>query len=148
MSFSIPSLEQPLLGNQPFPLRFLSPSEATLSLPWNNPGVWFPARDPQGKEKQGKGIARVASWLVGTTKTPSSWEPTSLLGNLARDGKGKPTFFMIFFCLPVSCLFYPKKTPSQRSARGKEEKEKKKVGWAMEDLNFRPHPYQGCALTN
>jgi hypothetical protein len=20
--------------------------------------------------------------------------------------------------------------------------------WAMEDLNFRPHPYQGCALTN
>ncbi len=22
------------------------------------------------------------------------------------------------------------------------------VGWAMEDLNFRPHPYQGCALTN
>jgi hypothetical protein len=21
-------------------------------------------------------------------------------------------------------------------------------GWAMEDLNFRPHPYQGCALTN
>ena len=22
------------------------------------------------------------------------------------------------------------------------------VGWAMLDLNQRPHPYQGCALTN
>ena len=22
------------------------------------------------------------------------------------------------------------------------------VWWVWEDLNFRPHPYQGCALTN
>ena len=23
-----------------------------------------------------------------------------------------------------------------------------KYWWVWEDLNFRPHPYQGCALTN
>ena len=23
-----------------------------------------------------------------------------------------------------------------------------KIWWVWEDLNFRPHPYQGCALTN
>ena len=22
------------------------------------------------------------------------------------------------------------------------------IWWVWEDLNFRPHPYQGCALTN
>ena len=23
-----------------------------------------------------------------------------------------------------------------------------RIWWVWEDLNFRPHPYQGCALTN
>ena len=45
------------------------------------------------------------------------------------------------FSFPVAFLFL---------SVGKEQEREPAAtsGWAMEDLNFRPHPYQGCALTN
>ncbi len=49
-------------------------------------------------------------------------------------GGALPTELRTLFFAAISCYEPSKKANSK--------------GWAMEDLNFRPHPYQGCALTN
>src|SRR5690606_18635533 len=52
--------------------------------------------------------------------------------------------------LPHLAERYASQTSANRSAltRIGQREAHRRTWWVWEDLNFRPHPYQGCALTN
>src|SRR5690606_9326851 len=73
--------------------------------------------------------------------------PTSVVpdGGADRDRTGDP----LLAKQVLSQLSYsPLIRARVENSSGRHGLDSDKVWWVWEELNFRPHPYQGCALTN
>ena len=71
-----------------------------------------------------------------------------LSGGADRDRTGDPLLAkQVLSQLSYSPLLV---SSPKRKSFAKQRRAKRTVGqwWVWEELNFRPHPYQGCALTN